>query len=61
MYSVLNKLSEYIWFYIAKKITSYTLVAFFKNRRNPSAYPEGAWQILKPKIAWFDLCAQRFA
>ena len=45
----------------SKKITSYTLVAFFKNRRNPSAYPEGAWQILKPKIAWFDLCTQRFA
>ena len=30
MYSVLNKLSEYIYFYISKNITSYTSLLAFK-------------------------------
>ena len=30
MYSVLNTLSEYIYFYISKNITSYTFVFVFK-------------------------------
>ena len=38
MYRVLNKLSEYISFYISKNIASYTFVACFKNRRIPSVY-----------------------
>ena len=38
MYSVLNTLSEYTYFYISKNITSYTFVACFKNRRKPSVY-----------------------
>ena len=31
MYSVLNTLSKYIYFYISKNITSYTSVAFLKS------------------------------
>ena len=31
MYSVLNKLTEYIYFYISKNIISYAFVAFFKK------------------------------
>ena len=51
MYSVLNKLSEYIYFYISKNITLYTFVAClsknitlytfvacFLNPRQPSVY-----------------------
>ena len=38
MYSVLNTLSEYTYFNISKYINSYTFVAFFENRRKPSAY-----------------------
>ena len=30
MYSVLNQLSEYIYFYISKSITSYTFLLAFK-------------------------------
>ena len=30
MYSILNKLSEYLYSYISKNITSYTFVACFK-------------------------------
>ena len=34
MYSVLNILPEYTYFYISKNITSYTFVACFQNRQN---------------------------
>ena len=39
MYSVLNELSEHVYFYISKIITSFTFVAFFKNCQKPSVYP----------------------
>ena len=38
VYSILNTLSEYTYFYISKNITSYPFVACFKNRRKPSVY-----------------------
>ena len=39
MYSLLNILSEYIYFNISKNITSYTFVPCFKNRRTSAVYP----------------------
>ena len=35
MYSVLDTLSEYTYFYLSKNITSYTFVACFENRWKP--------------------------
>ena len=35
---LLNKLSEYVYFYISENITSYTFVACFQNHRKPSVY-----------------------
>ena len=37
IYSVLNTISEYTYFYISKNITSYNLFCF-ENRRKPSVY-----------------------
>ena len=39
MYSALNKLSEYIKFYLSKYITLYTFATYFWNRRKPSVHP----------------------
>ena len=39
MYSILNTLLEYTYFYISKNITSYTFVACFQKLRKPSVYP----------------------
>ena len=39
MYSVLDTLAEYTYFYVSKYITSYTFAACFQNRRKPLVYP----------------------
>ena len=39
MYSVLNTLSEYTYFYISKAITSYTLFTCFKTVENVQCIP----------------------
>ena len=39
MYSVLNKLLEYIYFYISKNITSNSFGSCFQNRSKPLLYP----------------------
>ena len=33
MYSILNKVSKYIYFYLSKNITLYTFGAFFKSSK----------------------------
>ena len=39
MYSVLDTLSEYTYFYVSTNVTSYTFAACFQNRRKPLVYP----------------------
>ena len=38
VYSVLNALPEYTYFYISKNFILYTFDACFENRRKPSMY-----------------------
>ena len=39
MYSILNKVLKYIYFYLSKNSTLYTFGAFFLNSRKASVYP----------------------
>ena len=53
MYSLLNKLSGYIYFYKSKNFISYTFVACFPNRQKPSVYPLDYWRRKFYKNMWY--------
>ena len=52
MYSVLDTLSEYTYFYVSTNITSYTFAACFQNRRKPLVYP---WEAIIFDIFLFSI------
>ena len=57
MYSVLNKLSEHIYFYMSKSTTLYTFVVCFWNFWKPSVCPEGHHHVKVCSLLLFILAS----
>ena len=60
MYSVLNTLSEYTYFYISKNITSYTFVLVFKIVESLQCILKGKKWFLSSATIWLANMASFF-